>query len=160
MVTRRMDDVTMHGEYFTPHVIEPAFGIDRIIWHILDHGFSETEKEGEEYTILSLKPNVAPYDVAILPLFDKDGMGEMAREISLRIDSIRGIKGDLDTSRSIGRRYARADEIGVPWAITVDHSSLKDGTVTVRRRDDQRQVRSDIESILSHLSSGTVLDLF
>ena len=160
MVTRRMDDVTIHGEYFTPHVIEPAFGIDRIIWHILDHGFSETEKEGEEYTILSLKPNVAPYDVAILPLFDKDGMGEMAREISLRIDSIRGIKGDLDTSRSIGRRYARADEIGVPWAITVDHSSLKDGTVTVRRRDDQRQVRSDIESILSHLSSGTVLDLF
>ena len=160
MVTRRVEKVTVHGEYFTPHVIEPAFGIDRIIWHILDHGYSETEKEGEEYSILRLKQDVSPFDVVILPLFDKDGMGELARQISSRVASMPGIRGDLDASRSIGRRYARADEIGVPWAITVDHSSLEDGTVTVRRRDDQTQVRAEVELLLSHLSSGTVSDLF
>jgi glycyl-tRNA synthetase len=160
MVTRKNEEVTLHGEYFTPHVIEPAFGIDRIIWHILDHGYSEIEKEGEEYTILGLKQTVAPFDVVTLPLFDKDGMGDLARRISSRIDSLPGIQGDMDSSRSIGRRYARADEIGVPWAITVDHASLEDGTVTVRRRDDQAQVRTEVESLLSHLSSGSVGDLF
>ena len=160
MVTRKNEEVTLHGEYFTPHVIEPAFGIDRIIWHILDHGYSEIEKEGGEYTILGLKQTVAPFDVVTLPLFDKDGMGDLARRISSRIDSLPGIQGDMDSSRSIGRRYARADEIGVPWAITVDHASLEDGTVTVRRRDDQAQVRTEVESLLSHLSSGSVGDLF
>jgi glycyl-tRNA synthetase len=160
MVTRKIEEVTLHGEYFTPHVIEPAFGMDRIIWHILDHGYSEIEKEGGGYTILGLKPAVAPFDVVTLPLFDKDGMGVLARRISSRIDSLPGVRGDMDSSRSIGRRYARADEIGVPWAITVDHASLEDGTVTVRRRDDQAQVRAEVESVLSHLSSGTVGDLF
>ena len=160
MVTRKIEEVTMHGEYFTPHVIEPAFGMDRIIWHILDHGYSEIEKEGGGYTILGLKPAVAPFDVVTLPLFDKDGMGVLARRISSRINSLPGVRGDMDSSRSIGRRYARADEIGVPWAITVDHASLEDGTVTVRRRDDQAQVRAEVESVLSHLSSGTVGDLF
>jgi glycyl-tRNA synthetase len=87
-------------------------------------------------------------------------MGELARQISSRVSSMPGIHGDLDVSRSIGRRYARADEIGVPWAITVDHASLEDGTVTVRRRDDQTQVRAEVESLLSHLSSGTIGELF
>ena len=160
MVTRKNEEVTLHGEYFTPHVIEPAFGIDRIIWHILDHGYSEIEKEGGEYTILGLKQTVAPFDVVTLPLFDKDGMGDLARRISSRIDSLPGIQGDMDSSRSIGRRYARADEIGVPWAITVDHASLEDGTVTVRRRDDQKQVRVQVDEVLSSLGTSTVSTLF
>lgn len=160
MVTRKTEEVTIRGEYFTPHVIEPAFGIDRIIWHILDHNFNEIEKEGDMYTILSLEQSVAPFDVAVLPLFDKDGMGEMAREIASEVNSIKGITADLDTSRSIGRRYARCDEIGVPWAITVDHTSLQDGSVTIRRRDDQAQVRVDVGALLTHLSAGAVPELF
>lgn len=160
MVIRKTEEVTIHGEYFSPHVIEPAFGIDRIIWHILDHGFSETEKEGVDYTILALEPSISPFDVVVLPLFEKDGMGEMAREILKKVQSISGVYGGLDTSRSIGRRYARADEIGIPWAITVDHASLEDSSVTVRRRDDQKQIRSNIDSVLSHLSAGTLEDLF
>ena len=160
MVSKRREDVTLHGEYFTPHVIEPAFGIDRIIWHILDHSYKEIEKEGESYTILSLNEEVVPFEVSILPLFDKDGMGDLARDLAGKVDAIPGIISDLDTSRSIGRRYARADEIGIPWAVTVDHTSLEDGTVTIRRRDDQKQVRVSMESLLSHLTTGSVADLY
>jgi len=160
MVTRRAEEVTVHGEWFTPHVIEPAFGIDRIIWHILDHGFTETKKEGEEYSIMSLDQTVAPFDIAILPLFDKDGMGDIARQVWASVNSMPGVRGELDSSKSIGRRYARVDEIGVPWAITVDHTTLEDGTVTVRRRDDQEQVRASVDEVLSRLASGEVSSLF
>ncbi len=160
MVTRFLQESVVSGEYFTPHVIEPAFGIDRIIWHILDHNYLESEKEGEEYTILALEPSVAPYDLVVLPLFDKDGMGAMAREVLERIGSTSGIFAEIDTSRSIGRRYARSDEIGVPWAVTVDHQSLDDGTLTIRRRDDQRQVRVDIDTLIESLTSKSLQSLF
>ncbi|GIS45015.1 MAG: hypothetical protein Ct9H90mP16_20850 [Candidatus Poseidoniales archaeon] len=75
-----------------------------------------------------------PIDVAILPLMEKDGLEEMAVQIHQNICSVRQLISYYDGSGSIGRRYARADEIGVPWAITVDHESLENGTVTVRRR--------------------------
>ena len=150
----------MHGEWFTPHVIEPAFGIDRIIWHILDHCYTETEKEGEKYSIMSLSTSVSPFDVAILPLFDKDGMGDVASEILVRVNSMPGLRGEMDSSKSIGRRYARIDEIGVPWAITVDHETLENGSVTIRRRDDQKQVRASIDDVVSSLAAGTVSSLF
>ena len=160
MVTRRSEEITLHGEWFTPHVIEPAFGIDRIIWHILDHCYTETEKEGEKYSIMSLSTSVSPFDVAILPLFDKDGMGDLASEILLRVNSMPGLRGEMDSSKSIGRRYARIDEIGVPWAITVDHETLENGSVTIRRRDDQMQVRATVDDVVSNLAAGTVSSLF
>ena len=160
MVNSAVEDSVVSGEYFTPHVIEPAFGIDRIIWHILDHNYKEVDKGGERYTILSLNPEIAPADLVILPLFDKDGMDKMARDILARINSFRGIIAEIDTSRSIGRRYARADEIGIPWAVTIDHQSLEDNTVTIRRRDDQNQVRTDIDSLIGGLKSGSLSSMF
>ncbi|MBP72621.1 MAG: glycine--tRNA ligase [Euryarchaeota archaeon] len=160
MVTRVLQESVISGEYFTPHVIEPAFGIDRIIWHILDHNYLELEKEGEEYTILTLEPSLAPYDVVVLPLFAKNGMSMMAREVLERITSISGIVAEIDTSRSIGRRYARADEIGVPWAVTIDHQSLDDATVTVRRRDDQKQIRVDVNALIESINSDSLQSLF
>ena len=160
MVTRRSEEITLHGEWFTPHVIEPAFGIDRIIWHILDHCYTETEKEGEKYSIMSLSTSVSPFDVAILPLFDKDGMGDIASEILVIVNSMPGLRGEMDSSKSIGRRYARIDEIGVPWAITVDHETLENGSVTIRRRDDQKQVRASVDDVVSNLAAGTVSSLF
>ena len=160
MVQRSSENIVINGEYFTPHVIEPAFGIDRIIWHILDHNFLEMEKEGESYAILSLSSAVSPYDIAIFPLFDKDGMDVMAREIFSSIKSETGIIANLDTSGSIGRRYARADEIGTPWAATIDHQSLKDKTVTIRRRDDQKQIRVGVDSLIQTLSSNSLGTLF
>ena len=160
MVTRVLEESTVSGEYFTPHVIEPAFGIDRIIWHILDHNYLESEKDGDEYTILTLEPSLAPYDVVVLPLFAKNGMDMMARGVLERITSISGIVAEIDTSRSIGRRYARADEIGVPWAGTIDHQSLDDATVTVRRRDDQKQIRVDVDALIESINSDSLQSLF
>ena len=160
MVERRIDTVNVSGEWFTPHVIEPAFGIDRIIWHVLDHAYEEAEKEGEAYTFLRLSEGISSVDCVVLPLFDKDGMPELAREITAAINSLPRARAEMDSSKSIGRRYARADEIGIPWALTVDHISLEDGSVTIRRRDDQLQVRGFVEEILSRLSDGTIQELF
>ena len=160
MVERRKETVNVSGEWFTPHVIEPAFGIDRIIWHILDHAFEESEKEGEPYTFLRLTEGISNVDCVVLPLFDKDGMGELSREITAAINSLPHNNAEMDSSKSIGRRYARADEIGVPWALTVDHTSLEDGSVTIRRRDDQVQVRAFVDDILSNLLTGSINSLF
>jgi len=160
MVSRKTIETSVAGEWFTPHVIEPAFGIDRIIWHILDHSYSEIEKSGEEYTVLRLAESVAPSDVIILPLFDKDGMGRIARKLTDQINGLRMIKAELDNSKSIGRRYARADEIGIPWAITVDHTTTEDSTVTIRRRDDQKQIRANIDDVIDSLAKGNLSSLF
>jgi glycyl-tRNA synthetase len=160
MVERKTIHTSIAGEWFTPHVIEPAFGIDRIIWHILDHAYEETEKEGEKYNLLRLSESIAPVDLIVLPLFEKDGMGETARELNLQINQIKGVISSIDSSKSIGRRYARADEIGIPWAVTVDHISLEDETVTVRRRDDQKQVRTEIQLLLNLIRLGNVSSLF
>jgi len=151
MAERRTEIKKTTGEWYTPHVVEPAFGIDRIIWHLIDHSYVETENEGDWYTMLRLPQLTAPYDAVVLPLFDKDGMGKMSREVRQDLSRSGLLKMHYDDSRSIGRRYARADEIGIPWAITVDHQSLEDGTVTVRKRDDGSQVRvatQDLESML------------
>ena len=160
MVERKVVRKNIAGEWFTPHVIEPAFGIDRIIWHILDHAYEETEKEGEKYNLLKLTESVAPADLIVLPLFEKDGMGETARKLNLQINSIKGVTSLIDSSKSIGRRYARADEIGIPWAITIDHITLEDGTVTIRRRDDQIQLRCGINELLNLINSSNISSLF
>ena len=73
---------------------------------------------------------------------------------------MKGITSLIDSSKSIGRRYARADEIGIPWAVTVDHTTLEDGTVTVRRRDDQKQVRCQIKELLNLINLGNISSFF
>ena len=137
----------VNGEWFIPHVVEPAFGIDRIIWHMLDHCYTETEKSGEDYALLSLPELVSPVDVTVLPLFEKDGMSELAQKIHRDLCSRRNVFSVYDGSGSIGRRYARADEIGVPWCVTVDHDSLVDNTVTLRARDSGEQTRVSIDDL-------------
>lgn len=151
MVERRSVRRVLRGEWFLPHVIEPAFGIDRIIWHILEHAFEETEKEGEAYTILHLASNIAPIDHVVLPLFEKEGMDVMAKTVEAELRAIPGVSCYYDGSKSIGRRYARADEIGVPNAITIDHRSLEDGTVTLRDREDQSQIRISVDELLERV---------
>ena len=136
---KRVEKVS--GEWFTPHVVEPAFGIDRIIWHVLDHNYHEVEKSGELYTYFRFKNTVSPVDFAVLPLFDKDGMDIFAKEIFSNISHRFGMYAIYDGGGSIGKRYARADEIGIPYCLTIDHQSLEDGTFTLRYRDDARQER-------------------
>jgi len=87
-------------------------------------------------------------------------MGDAARKLNSTLNSMKGITSLIDSSKSIGRRYARADEIGIPWAVTIDHTTLEDETVTVRRRDDQKQIRIGIRELLSLISSGNVSSLF
>ena len=161
MVESRQIRHTINGEWFTPHVIEPAFGIDRIIWHMMDHSFNQIEKEGEPYDIMRLPEDVAPYDAVVLPLFNKGGMPEKAEALFRDICSIPGLVPTIDSfGKSIGRRYARADEIGIPWAITVDYQTVEDDTVTVRSRDDQNQIRIRTKELLMKLQSRTLSDYF
>ena len=143
-ITRKTE--TIHGEWFTPHVIEPAFGIDRIIWHIIDHSYEEIDRDEKQYTILRTKNDVSPIKVAIFPLFEKDGMGDLAKGIKSKLTQL-GTACYYDGSGSIGRRYARADEVGVPMAVTVDHQSIQDSSVTVRDRDTQKQTRVKIDEL-------------
>ena len=146
-VKRVQKTVKETGEWFIPHVVEPAFGIDRILWHVLDHAYEETEKGGEPYRMLKLSNSIAPIDVAILPLFEKDGMDKLAYELHQRCCQKSGLVSLYDGSGSIGKRYARADEVGIPMCVTIDHQSLEDGTITVRNRDDATQTRLSIDDL-------------
>jgi len=139
------------GEWYLPHVIEPAFGIDRIIWHVLDHAYHEDVKNDERYTRMQIAASVAPVDVAVFPLFEKDGMGDKAWEVHRTLCGMSGVVSMYDASGSIGRRYARADEIGVPRCITVDHQTLVDNTVTIRNRDTGEQDRVIVNEALDLL---------
>lgn len=147
-VKRLQRTETITGEWYIPHVVEPAFGIDRIIWHILDHAYDDTSKDGDVYTVLKLSSHVAPVDYCVFPLFEKDGMGELARSLHRSLCGKAGVVSVYDSSGSIGRRYARADEIGVPHCLTVDHQSLEDQTVTIRDRDTGEQHRVAISDLV------------
>ena len=96
---------------------------------------------------MKLAPSVTPVDFCVFPLFEKDGMQDIATEITNTLNSRGGIVANYDASGSIGRRYARADEAGVPVCITVDHQSVEDRTVTVRDRDTGEQSRVTIDNL-------------
>lgn len=141
------------GERITPHVVEPSFGIDRTIYCILDSCLYEEERSGEMRTVLGLKPVVAPYDAAVFSLVSKGGLDKKALEVFQTLKK-EGLMILLDTSGTIGRRYARADEIGVPKAITVDFQTLEDDTVTIRDRDTMEQERVKIGRLSEVLKIG------
>ena len=135
--------VKLSGEKFVPHVIEPSFGIDRITYALLEQNL--TEQDG--YTSLTVPPQVAPIKVGVFPLMARDGLDSAAFEI---YDSLveAGVKAYYDAGGSIGKRYARMDEIGTPYCITVDYESLEGKGVTIRERDSAEQVRVSENEIL------------
>lgn len=131
-----------------PHVFEISMGIDRSLYTILEHSL-RNDKENERI-VLSLKPYLSPTHVGILSLVKKDGLKEKTDEIFLNIK--RKFDAFLDHSGAIGRRYRRLDEAGTPFAVTIDHQTLEDDTVTIRKRDSMEQTRiniSEIDTILS-----------
>jgi glycyl-tRNA synthetase len=136
---------TASGERYVPHVIEPAAGADRAMLAFLVDAYDEDEIEGELRTVLRLHPLIAPVKVAVLPLVRKDGQPELAQE--LYRDLRRRVQVEYDEGGAIGRRYRRQDEIGTPWAVTIDHQSLEDRTVTLRDRDSLSQERFAITEI-------------
>ncbi|MHC1567319.1 MAG: glycine--tRNA ligase [Candidatus Syntropharchaeia archaeon] len=134
------------GENVIPHVIEPSYGIDRIIYGLLEHSFYEEKVGGETRTVLRFPKKIAPIQVAVLPLVTKDGLKEKAMEISSMLRR-NGFMVSYDDAGTIGRRYRRQDEIGTPFCVTIDYDTLKKGTVTIRERDTMEQVRVNIKKI-------------
>jgi glycyl-tRNA synthetase len=140
---------TATGERYVPHVIEPAAGVDRAALAFLVDAYDEDEIEGEQRTVLRLHPLMAPVKVAVLPLVRKDGQPELAHEIYRALRE--RLQAEYDEGGAIGRRYRRQDEIGTPWAVTIDHQSLQDRTVTVRDRDSLGQDRIAIDDLAVEL---------
>jgi glycyl-tRNA synthetase len=165
-------EVVESGESYTPRVIEPSFGLDRVFYTVMEHRFNEypetagegdafAEKEegegegsGEDegdggggvYRVLSLPPSMAPVSFGVFPLIRKEQLTGKARDIFAALRS-RGIAAYYDEGGTIGRRYARMDEIGTPYCITVDFDTEGTGKVTVRDRDTCAQARVDVEGL-------------
>jgi glycyl-tRNA synthetase len=139
------------GWRFVPHVVEPAAGATRGVLAVLCDAYDEEPADAEgkgARTVLRLHPRLAPYKVAVLPLLKKDGQPEVARRIA-DVFFAAGINARYDEQHTIGKRYARHDEIGTPYCLTVDHQTLEDDTVTIRHRDDRRQERIKVADALT-----------
>ncbi len=135
------------GKKVLPHVVEPSFGVERTIAGILLHTFVEDKKRGWNWFRFPI--NIAPYLAGVFPLVNKDKLPEKAEDVYKALS--RHFDVFYDESGSIGKRYARADEIGTPFSITVDHQTLQDDTVTIRNRDTTKQVRVSIDDLESFL---------
>lgn len=136
----REEEVDVRGEDVRPHVIEPSYGIDRMIYAVLEHSYHEEEVEGEVRKVMRFPARISPIQVAVFPLMARDGLDTLARTITRELQ-YQGILAEYDDSGAIGRRYRRQDEIGTPFAITVDYDTPETGTVTLRDRDSMKQVR-------------------
>jgi len=140
-------------ERFYPYVIEPAIGVNRTLLAVMMDAYTEkTNDKGETRVILKLTPELAPIKVAVLPLAkNKLEIVEMARKIKKDLQpSMRAV---YDDTGGIGKLYARQDEIGTPFCVTVDHQSLEDNAVTVRNRDTWEQERISTGQLREYLGS-------
>ena len=144
------------NERFYPHVIEPSCGVNRTILAVLMDAYTErVNDKGETRVILSLKPSLAPIKVAVLPLAkNKPEIVEKAKK--LKKDLLPYMRTVYDDTGGIGKLYARQDEIGTPFCVTVDHESLDDNAVTVRDRDSWEQERVPIDSLREYLQTRLI----
>ena len=138
------------NERFFPHVIEPAAGATRTTFAFLIDAYTEEKVNDETRVLLKLHPRLAPYKVAVLPLSKKPELIEPAEKIAGELRHHWMI--EVDTTQSIGRRYRRQDEIGTPYAVTVDFDTLEDQAVTVRDRDTMSQDRVPMTGLVEYLS--------
>jgi len=137
------------NKQITPYVIEPSLGVDRAVLVLLCEAYNEEEVDGETRVVLKFHPEVAPIKCAVLPLSKKEPLEEMAKEIYNDLKKYYYM--DYDVTGSIGKRYRRQDEIGTPYAVTVDFDSLEDKQVTIRNRDTMKQDRIPIEKVREYL---------
>ncbi|KAF9111211.1 Glycine--tRNA ligase 1, mitochondrial [Mortierella sp. AM989] len=139
--------ITTHVREFTPNVIEPSFGIGRILYCLMEHVYW-VRPEGEQRGVLSFPPVVAPTKCLLVPLSTNEAFTPVLQKVSAQLRR-NGVSSKIDDSgASIGRRYARNDELGTPFGITVDFQSAQDNTVTLRERDSTKQIREKIEVIV------------
>lgn len=128
---------TDDGRKVIPHVIEPSFGVQRLFYILL---LSSYRKNDRDWTWFQFPYSVAPYEVVVAPLMKKDGLKETAYDFFWELKD-EGIDAIYDESGQIGKRYARSDEIGIPFVLTIDYQTLEDDTVTIRDRDTMKQYR-------------------
>jgi glycyl-tRNA synthetase len=138
----------VRGTRFVPHVVEPSFGSDRLLYVALEYAYGVKD----DRVVLSFPRSIAPIQVGIYPLMSKDGLDVKAKEVQKTLVS-NGFQTEFDETGSIGRRYARADEAGIQLGITIDYESLEDDTVTVRDRDSWQQVRAKIVDLPKQLQA-------
>lgn len=146
-------DIRVHTESgkITPHVIEPSFGIDRIIYALLESAFDEEQVGKDSRRVLRFKSDIAPLKAAVFPLLNRDELKSKATEVFQMLRDA-SFFVEYDNSGSIGKRYRRQDEIGTPYCITVDYDTLEDDTVTVRERDTMKQARVPIAELKEALA--------
>ncbi len=139
---------------FVPHVIEPSFGAERLLYAVLEYALTMKD----DRVLLKLPKRLAPYHTAVFPLLTREPLILKAREIYNRLLDGR-YDVYYDERGSIGRRYARSDEIGIPIALTIDHQTLKDDTATLRDRDSWKQLRVPVKSLKRTLSRYYLEDI-
>ena len=141
------------GEWYLPHCIEPAAGLDRGALAVICEAYTKDESRPSP-EFLKIHPRLAPIKAAVFPLVNKDGMPEVAEKIYDAVRAKFGRTGfiEFDEKQSIGKRYARMDEAGCPFCFTVDGDTLKDQTVTVRDRDTGSQQRIASEKVVEFLA--------
>lgn len=137
-----LQKTVQRGRHYFPHVVEPSFGSDRLLYVTLEYAYHVKE----DRVILSFPRDISPVQIGVYPLLSKDKLPEKAVEIHKMLIE-EGFTVEYDEAGSIGRRYARADEVGVQLDITVDYDTLKDDTVTVRDRDSWKQIRCPIKQL-------------
>jgi glycyl-tRNA synthetase len=138
-------DQENRGAKIVPAVIETSAGVDRTVLMLMTDAY--WEDEANDRVVMRFSPKVAPFKVAVFPLFKKEGMPEVARNV---YDDLRKhVAAVYDDGGSIGKRYRRQDEIGTPFCLTIDHESLEDNSVTLRDRDSLEQTRVPISEIVS-----------
>jgi len=132
-------------ERYVPHVVEPAVGVDRVMLTLLIDAYREEEVRGEQRVVLRFHPSIAPVQVAVLPLSRKEQLIETAKRVEHELRPY--FRTEYDDTQSIGKRYRRQDEIGTPYAVTVDFETAQDQSVTIRSRDEMTQVRVPISGL-------------
>jgi len=138
------------NERYLPYVVEPAAGVDRIMITCLLDAYDEEEVRGETRVVLRFHRDIAPVQVAVMPLSKKDDLIETAQEVRRTLQPVLRVEYD-QTGGHIGRRYRRQDEIGTPYCVTIDFRTLEDRAVTIRERDSMEQERVPIAGLLDRL---------
>ena len=142
------------NEKYTPYVVEPSVGVDRLFLAVLTEALHEEELEsGDTRTVLKLIPALAPYKVAVLPLIKKNH-ADKAKEVYAELS--KHFMVSYDETANIGKRYRRADAVGTPFCITVDDETLTNGTVTLRDRDTMEQITLKLEDVKSYIEEKLV----
>lgn len=151
-VSKQSQEVFFENKRFVPHVLELSFGVDRMLFALLDLFYSKEKDK----VVLKLPACVSPVTVSVFPLVNKDGLDKKAKEVFDGVKTV--LDAFYDDSGSIGRMYARADESGTPFCVTIDYDTMKDDTVTLRDRDTTKQTRVKVDELKDILCKSLNLD--